>query len=248
MRELVVTAPAALAGTYELGRARFGPPIPDQGIAGEIVCMFDGDDLDPADTTTNGCSAAANPQELAGKMALIDRGLCEFTDKVLNAQAAGATAAIVVNNRSDAPIDLGGDATLPITIPAVGLGRRDGRLLRQEACGNQLVFLNGARFQVSAEWTTPEGQSGMGLGTQLTDETGFFTFFDDDNVELVVKVLDACDLAGFNSFWVFAAGLTNVEVTLTVTDTVSGQTNTYLNPLGQAFLPIQDTSAFATCP
>lgn len=248
VRELVVTAPAALAGTYEVGRAFFGPPIPDAGIAGEIVCMTDGNGLDPADSTTNGCSAATNPQELAGKIALIDRGLCDFTDKVLNAQAAGATAAIVVNNVSNSPVELGGDATLPITIPAVGLGRDDGASLRQEACDNDLVFLNNARFQVSAEWATQDGQSGTGKASRLTDDTGYFTFFGNDNVELVVKVLDACDIPGFNHYWVFVAGLTNVEVTLTVTDTASGQTNTYFNPLGQAFLPIQDTGAFATCP
>lgn len=248
VRELVVTSPAALAGSYEVGRALFGPPIPDAGIAGQIVCMTDGDDLDSTDTTTNGCSAAANPQQLAGNIALIDRGLCDFTDKVLNAQAAGATAAIIVNGSSNAPLELGGDASLPIAIPAVSLGRDDGVLLRQEACGNEVVFLNGARFQVSAEWTTRDGLSGTGMASKLTDETGYFTFFGDDNVELVVKVLDACDVPGFNHFWVFVAGLTNVEVTLTVTDTVSGQTNTYFNPLGQAFLPIQDTSAFATCP
>ena len=57
-----------------------------------------------------------------------------------------------------------------------------------------------------------------------------------------VKVLDACSFAG--STWVFAAGLTNVEVVLTVTDTVTGATRRYRNPKGTAFAPVQDTSAF----
>jgi ribulose-5-phosphate 4-epimerase/fuculose-1-phosphate aldolase len=48
--------------------------------------------------------------------------------------------------------------------------------------------------------------------------------------------------------WVFAAGLTNVEVTLRVVDTFAGSVKTYVNPLGTAYQPIQDTSAFATCP
>ena len=63
---------------------------------------------------------------------------------------------------------------------------------------------------------------------------------------MIIKVLNAC---GLNSkFWVFAGGLTNVQVDLTVTDTQTGAVKTYQNPQSTAFLPIQDTSAFATCP
>ena len=59
-------------------------------------------------------------------------------------------------------------------------------------------------------------------------------------------MLSGCGLN--NHYWVFAAGLTNVEVTLTVRDTQSGSEKTYFNPLGTAFQPVQDTSAFETCP
>jgi len=63
---------------------------------------------------------------------------------------------------------------------------------------------------------------------------------------LVVKVLNAC---GFNArCWTFAGGLTDVNVIMTVTDTQTGTVKTYTNPQGTAFQPIQDTSAFATCP
>ncbi|MCP3960710.1 MAG: hypothetical protein GY719_22935 [bacterium] len=107
------------------------------------------------------------------------------------------------------------------------------------------LALNDGRFLVEARWETPAGNSGDGEAVALTDETGYFWFFSPHNVEVVIKALDGC---GFNDrFWVFAAGLTNVEVELTVTDTVSGQMKTYVNPLGMAFEPIQDTTAFATC-
>ena len=82
----------------------------------------------------------------------------------------------------------------------------------------------------------------------LTSDSGYFWFFNPANIEVVVKVLNACTQAP-PRYWVFAAGLTNVEVTLQVTDTqAGGSPKTYVNPLGTPFAPIQDTGAFATCP
>jgi hypothetical protein len=107
------------------------------------------------------------------------------------------------------------------------------------------MCLNNNRFKVSARWRTPDGTEGDAKVFKLTPDTGYLWFFNASNVETVVKVLDAC---GFNQrFWVFAGGLTNVQVTLTVEDTETGQIRTYTNPQNTAFRPIQDTSAFATC-
>ena len=108
------------------------------------------------------------------------------------------------------------------------------------------LCLNDGRFQVTLAFLDFEGTLGTGVAQALTDDTGYFTFFDAANVEVVLKVLDACALA--QSYWVFAGGLTSVQVTITVSDTSDGATRTYLNELGEAFLPVQDTSAFSTCP
>jgi hypothetical protein len=108
------------------------------------------------------------------------------------------------------------------------------------------MCLNNDRFAVSATWRTTGGSTGNGTAVRLTADTGYFTFFSATNVEVVVKVLDAC---GLNSkYWIFAGGLTDVNVTLTVRDTKTGNTKTYTNPLGVAFQPIQDTSALGVCP
>ncbi len=112
--------------------------------------------------------------------------------------------------------------------------------------GGDALLLHDGRFRVEAAWRTPLGEVGAGTPVPLTLESGYFWFFSATNVELVVKVLDAC-IEPFDRFWVFAAGLTDVEVTLTVTDTLSDQQKVYVNPLGTDFQPIQDTDAFDTC-
>lgn len=114
-----------------------------------------------------------------------------------------------------------------------------------QASATALCLGNG-RFRVEATFQAagqPEGQARV---IKLTDETGYFWFFNASNVEVVVKVLNACAIN--NRFWVFAGGLTNVRTVITVTDTKTGTQKTYVNPQGTPFQPIQDTSALATCP
>jgi len=107
---------------------------------------------------------------------------------------------------------------------------------------DQTLCLNDGQFRVAATWSKPDGGSGQGHAVTLTGDTGYFWFFDSANVEVIVKVLEACGVNG--NRWVFASGLTNVQVTLAVTDIVTATTNTYNNPLGTAFRPVQDTAAF----
>ena len=129
-----------------------------------------------------------------------------------------------------------------ITSPAQGLAAP------AAACtpGSSALCLSGGRFLVRANWRASDGRTGAATAVTLTSDTGYFWFFDAANVEMVVKVLNACSFA--QRIWVFAGGLTNVEVTLTVEDTNNGTIQTYSNPQGIAFVPIQDTQAFATCP
>lgn len=109
------------------------------------------------------------------------------------------------------------------------------------------ICLDNGRFRVTANWETQGGTSGPAFATEETDTTGLFWFFDPGNIELVVKTIDACNTLS-DSFWVFAGGLTDVGVTLEVTDMQSDTTITYENPIGQRFVTITDTAAFSTCP
>jgi hypothetical protein len=107
------------------------------------------------------------------------------------------------------------------------------------------LCLGGRRFRLQATYRTNDGKSGAATAVSLTDDSGYFWFFDRENVELIAKVLNGCGVNGRQ--WVFAGGLTNVEVELTVTDTVTGATKRYTNPQNRPFDPIQDTGAFASC-
>jgi phosphatidylinositol-3-phosphatase len=116
------------------------------------------------------------------------------------------------------------------------------------ACGpgaTSLCLVNG-RFAVTATYATASGPSGAAQAVPLTPDTGYFWFFSAGNVEAVVKVLDGCALDG--SYWFFAGGLTDVQVTITVADTQTHFVKTYTNPQATAFQPIQDTSALPVCP
>ncbi|MDA8016759.1 MAG: spondin domain-containing protein [Thermoanaerobaculia bacterium] len=117
---------------------------------------------------------------------------------------------------------------------------------RQDDPAPDVLALLDGRFHVSAEWQTHQLERGRARAVQLQDESGYLWFFSPGNIEVVVKVLDACT---FNErFWVFAGGLTDVGVELRVEDTETGQVNIYANNLGDRYQPIQDTDAFATCP
>ncbi len=109
-----------------------------------------------------------------------------------------------------------------------------------------VLYLNDGRFEVRTSWVSNgQGKAGVGTAVQLTPDTGYFWFFYPANLEVVVKVLDACSVDGH--FWVFGGGLTNLGVELTVLDTQTGATTTYTNAEGTAFQPIQDTR-FEACP
>ena len=134
----------------------------------------------------------------------------------------------------------GGRSSATSEASAVTLGE-----VRACAEDDQTLCLNEGRFQVTAEWATAGGATGRGGSIPLTADTGAFWFFDPANVEMVVKLLDGCGLN--EHFWVFAGGLTDTEVQLTVVDTETGIAGTWFNPEGTLLSPVQEVEAFETC-
>jgi hypothetical protein len=108
------------------------------------------------------------------------------------------------------------------------------------AAGPASLCLGAARFQVLLSWKDFSGKVGTGQAVPLSDDTGYFWFTSPDNVEVIVKVLDGRTINGH--FWVFYGGLSNLEYTITVIDTVTGFRKTYTNP-AHKFGSQGDTSA-----
>lgn len=108
------------------------------------------------------------------------------------------------------------------------------------------LCLNGGRFRARALWSQDGEDFLPAAAVQDGADSGRFWFLNEDNSELLLKVLDAC--VGFERYWVFVAGLTDFEVRIEIVDTATGATRRYSTDLGGAFQPVIDTGAFATCP
>ena len=118
---LTINDPNEIAGKYEVRAAGFGGPVTDVPVTGDLVFIDDG-----TSTPTTGCDEAANPDDLDGKIVVIDRGECDFSFKTFNAQNAGAIGVIVCNivgvNGGDGSeiFAMGaGDNAADVTIPAI---------------------------------------------------------------------------------------------------------------------------------
>jgi hypothetical protein len=140
----------AFAGQRLAVEAEGTPPIverPGREMAGEVVHVGRGCPADPRPVPPGTGLAVADPYlaDPAGKIALIERGLCRFDNKVARAQQAGAVGVIVYNNAAggealvlmgiDSPVIDGppGIAGTVINTPAVFVQRSTGLLLRDGA-------------------------------------------------------------------------------------------------------------------
>lgn len=133
--EMIVNAPASIAGTYTIGTATFGGALTAGGLSGNVVLVDDG--LAP---NSDACSALINGGAVSGKIALLDRGVCGFSMKAKFAQDAGAIAVIIANNVAGGPPGLGG--TDPsVVIPVVSVSLADGNTLKAHLAESENVTL-----------------------------------------------------------------------------------------------------------
>lgn len=100
----------------------WGGDIEDGYVYGNLVLMSG------SGTNTNeGCGTLSNAAALSGNIAVAVRGTCNFSEKALNAQNAGATALLLINNQGTAPASLGsGTGAASVTIPVVMITQAQG--------------------------------------------------------------------------------------------------------------------------
>jgi hypothetical protein len=138
--ELNITAPSAIADAFRVGTAAFGPALSSPGISNDVVLVDDG--VGPG---SDGCTplTPASAAQVAGRIALIDRGVCSFMAKATVAQAAGAVAVLVANNApGNPPPGLGVDPAIPpssIVIPSVMITQALGISLKAQLAAAQIV-------------------------------------------------------------------------------------------------------------
>ncbi|WP_162055067.1 T9SS-dependent M36 family metallopeptidase [Pontibacter pamirensis] len=120
-----IVSPAAIAGGFITAGASFGPELTATPLAGKLVLAMDG-------VAYEGCSPFTNADAINGNIALVYRGSCNFTQKVQNAQKAGAIAVVVININPGDPTSMGGAPTEPITIPSVMIGMEVGASIREQ--------------------------------------------------------------------------------------------------------------------
>lgn len=111
----------------EFGTASFGPLLNPTNFSGQIVLATDDQAAPGGGTVTDGCEPIT--ANVAGRIALVDRGLCSFAVKTKNAQNAGAVGVIIANTLGRTAFGMSGtDAT--ITIPTAGISNADGDAIK----------------------------------------------------------------------------------------------------------------------
>ncbi len=124
---LTINSPPFIAGEMWSAESDFSTnnKLEDIGLTtGDLVLVNDA-----VGSTHLACGELSNAESIPGKIAVIDRGSCNFTVKVKKVQDLGAIAAIVINDVGGAPIPMGGSDN-SIVIPAVMVGLDDGNLLK----------------------------------------------------------------------------------------------------------------------
>jgi hypothetical protein len=131
---LHVNVPAGAAGDYEVGQASFGPSLDEAGVTADVALVNDGVGI-----ITNACEPIVN--SVAGKLVLVDRGGCLFTEKAKNLQNAGAVGMIVADSVAGCPAAGIGGSDPTITIPSVRITQADGDFLKDNLAGLNATLL-----------------------------------------------------------------------------------------------------------
>lgn len=104
--------------------------------------------------------------------------------------------------------------------------------------------LRDSRYAVTVDWRKADGEGGAGRVVYAgTNDSGLFTFFSQENWEVLIKVLDGCSVNG--RIWVYGTSMTDLGHVIRVTDTATDAVREYRNEPGLPAPAITDATAFA---
>lgn len=162
---LEVHSPASLAGQYSAAETSMvddnGFMILVSGQSGDVVLATDAADIE-GPTTTDGCSAYTNAAAVSGKIAMVDRGSCQFSLKYQMARAAGAIGLIIANNVAGAPTPIGGGPIPGIaSIPVLSITQSDGNSIKSSLAANEVVNVSLGRIFTGASFSSRGPRAGL---------------------------------------------------------------------------------------
>lgn len=138
-----VLQPASISGALDFTIADDWGLTPDMNEPANLVQAYAAIVDDGTEADSLGCNALVNGTDLAGKIAIVYRGDCEFGLKALNAQNGGAVGVVIVNNIAGAPVGMAaGVSGASVTIPVVMISQDAGALIHDEVvAGNVEMFI-----------------------------------------------------------------------------------------------------------
>ena len=143
-----VEDPVSITGNYDFtyakptqswGVADLNDPL--NAITDTLALVSDGTAEDSL-----GCNSLVNGSSIAGKIAVVYRGSCQFGTKAFNAETAGAVGVIIINNVPGAPIEMNGGTDGPnVTIPVIMVSDATGAILTNEMANGPVVGFIGSK-------------------------------------------------------------------------------------------------------
>jgi len=138
-----INQPESLANFYESKEAGITPPLATLGpLTAQLVLANDGSTVVPDPEVKTGsifdaCTPLENTADIRGNIALIQRGYCNFDQKIAIADSAGAIAVVIFSNDMDLLV-MTGDPSL-VNIPAVMIEQASGQLLRDALLAGEAI-------------------------------------------------------------------------------------------------------------
>lgn len=168
---LSINNPSDIAGDYFGLEASFGPGLTPTPITSDLVLVSD----DNSSTSTDphdACDPITNTAALNGKIVVINRGDCFFSEKIEAAQSNGALAVIMINNVFGNPISMGGDGS-NVTIPSIMISLADGNPIITKLQNGETInatLVNNGPFEIDGDFDNGiiAHEYGHGISNRLT--------------------------------------------------------------------------------